>query len=111
MKYMAFVLVIPFLFFWGVLNAYAGPNKAKTELISSKGENVGIATLVEGTDGVLITIMCGISHRVFMGFIYMKLENVSHLILKRQEDTLIHTEESTGLKTQKGHIAEIRPTC
>jgi Cu-Zn family superoxide dismutase len=56
MKYMAFVLVIPLLIIWGVLNAYAEPNKAKAELNNSKGENNGIATLVEGTDGVLITI-------------------------------------------------------
>ena len=56
MKYTAFVLVIPLLIIWVVLNAYAEPNKAKAELNNSKGENIGIATLVEGIDGVLITI-------------------------------------------------------
>ena len=56
MKYTAFVLVIPLLIIWVVLNAYAEPNKAKAELNNSKGENIGIATLVEGIYGVLITI-------------------------------------------------------
>jgi Cu-Zn family superoxide dismutase len=56
MRYMSFVLAFSFLIFLVSINAKAGTNKAKADLINSKGENVGIATLVEGTDGVLVTI-------------------------------------------------------
>jgi Cu-Zn family superoxide dismutase len=56
MKDISFVLAFSFLIFLGVLSAQAEHKKAKAELMNSKGEIVGLATLVEGTDGVLVTI-------------------------------------------------------
>ncbi|MCI0454668.1 MAG: superoxide dismutase family protein [Candidatus Dadabacteria bacterium] len=56
MKYMVLVLIFPFLIFVGVLNSQAGHKKAKADIYNAKGEIVGVATLVEGTDGVWATI-------------------------------------------------------
>jgi Cu-Zn family superoxide dismutase len=55
MKYVAFVTGILFLLS-GAYHANAEPKIAKAKLHNSKGEQVGMATLIEGTDGVRIAL-------------------------------------------------------
>jgi Cu-Zn family superoxide dismutase len=57
MKYMAFVVGMVFLFVGSVTCVRADSRKAKAELYNSQGENVGVATLVEETDGVRVSIL------------------------------------------------------
>jgi Cu-Zn family superoxide dismutase len=55
MKYVVFILGILF-FFSGFYYANAEPKTAKAELLNSKGERVGVATFIEGKDGVRIAL-------------------------------------------------------
>ncbi len=48
--------IIGILFLLGGIYANAEPKTAKAELVNSKGEKVGVATLIEGKDGVRIAL-------------------------------------------------------
>ena len=54
MKYFGLVLILCLLS--GTYHANAEPKAAKAELLNSKGERVGVATLIEGAEGVRIAL-------------------------------------------------------